>query len=253
MNLLVIGDTIIDKSIYANAVGLSLESPTLKSNYKTEKSIFGGAANVAINAHRFGSEVTFLTSVTQDYKNLFEKENPGIQIHSVGSCENIKTRVYISKGDHEYKYLQINQVNRQDLDIAIDLDLEQFDLIAISDYRCGLINQLIVDLVSKTSAVTYASSQESDLGSNLIMYSDFDFIVCNEKESKAITRRNNVIITKGPNGCEMNGLSFVPQKIKKKDIKTTIGAGDVFYASYLAKQDLSLAVGRASRYVKGTQ
>ena len=47
--VLVIGDVILDSWQYANAVGLSLESPTLKAQFTHKEQTFGGTANVVAN------------------------------------------------------------------------------------------------------------------------------------------------------------------------------------------------------------
>lgn len=251
MKLLIIGDSIIDKNVYVDAIGLSLESPTLKSNFRYEQSSFGGAASVAILASKFGADVTFVSSMSEEYRLIFSYQHPEIKLKLLSDAKNIKSRFYVSRGDNEYKYLQINDVNRNELNTKLNFDLSKYSKIAISDYRCGLINSDIVKTILHSHAVTFAASQESDLGSNLNDYKEFDFIVCNKKESKSLNRTHNVVVTKGKKGASFNGVCYAAKNIDDQKVKTTIGAGDCFYASYLVDNNIKLANERASKFILG--
>ena len=71
--VLLIGDTIIDRNVYLEAVGLSLESPTMKANYIDDSISFGGAANVAKHLSYMCEQVCFVTSlVSNNYVDLFK-------------------------------------------------------------------------------------------------------------------------------------------------------------------------------------
>ena len=95
--------------------------------------------------------------------------------------------------------------------------------------------------------ITYASSQVSSRASNYYKYENFDYIVCNEHESKLITRDENVCVTKGNKGCTMNGVDYLPYPVKNP--LNTIGAGDCFYAALLATGDPDFANKKASEFV----
>jgi bifunctional ADP-heptose synthase (sugar kinase/adenylyltransferase) len=251
MKLLVVGDSIVDRNVYTDAIGLSLESPTLKTKFRHESFEFGGAAAVAILASNFGADVTFASSMSESYRSIFETQNPKINLKLLANAQNIKSRFYVLKGDNEYKYLQINDVNRVNLNIELNFDLSIYDRIAVSDYRCGLLNHNIASDILQSGAESFAASQESDLGSNLSDYEKFDFIVCNKREQESLDRIHNVIITKGESGVCLNGLTHTPGIIEKQKIKTTIGAGDCFYASFLADSNLQLANNRSSKFILG--
>ena len=74
MKYLIVGDTIIDENIYLKANGISLETPTMKTEYLSSEINFGGAANVAINLAKCKNNVTFLTSLSSSkIKDLKKK------------------------------------------------------------------------------------------------------------------------------------------------------------------------------------
>ena len=90
--ILIVGDTIVDRNIYLEAIGLSLESPTLKTSLIKEDIKFGGAANVAKYASLLGAEVTFITSLNdKNYQNTFKNRFNVETIFIPQERTNIKT------------------------------------------------------------------------------------------------------------------------------------------------------------------
>jgi len=247
--VLIIGDTIIDKDIELKAIGLSLESPTLKTETHAESINFGGAANVAKYAHQFGLDVTFATTMSKESEYQYLEKYSLKLLNLDSSIENTKSRFYISHGDERYKYLQVNNTNKQDLSVGLNLDLDKFDVIAFSDYRCGLINNEMVFDSIKSKAKTFGASQISSKESNFEKYSKLDYLVCNKNESKSFKRRRNVLITQGKDGCKLNSVTY--PAISVPEPKNLIGAGDCFYASFLAYQNPIMANKCAAEYIRG--
>ena len=249
MKFLVIGDTIIDEEILLKAKGLSLETPTIKTEFISSKTFFGGAANVAKNLIGDNHEISFLTSLSKENLKLFSQKYPAINIFNffLGK-DNIKSRYWIQHGDAKYKYLQINNLNDfNQKSKSYDLDFNHFDVVAFSDYRCGLITPELVSKCINSSCKTYASSQISSQPSNYEYYQDVDIIVCNENEASFIDRTDNICITKGDQGCFFNGVDYAACKIKKPI--NTIGAGDCFFAAFLIAEDPTFANKRAAKFL----
>ena len=248
--ILIIGDTIIDEDINLKVIGLSLESPTFKTKTSSKKINFGGAANVARYASKFGLDVDFLTCMSVDSEKHFKNKYDINLINIDNSVENRKTRFYIEHGDSKYKHLQINETNSKSVYTNLqEKGLQKYDLIAFSDYRCGLISKHIIEKAKNSGKKTFGASQVSGKKSNLNNYEKLDYIVCNESESDTVTRRQNVLITKGDQGCEMNGTVYPAYPVK--NVETIIGAGDCFYAAFLAYECPSKSNELASRYVSG--
>ena len=248
--ILVIGDTIIDENINLKVLGLSLESPTFKTQIIDKKSFFGGASNVAKYLCKFGVEVDFITCMSKESELKFKKKYSINIINLNHLIENKKSRFYIHRGDSSYKHLQINNVNSAvEIDFPKYFDLKKYDSIAISDYRCGVVTDEVVSTVENSNSKTFGACQLSDKESRLNKFINFDYIICNEIESKTILRRKNVIITKGNKGSELNGVS--EDAFHVDNIKTTIGAGDCFYAAYLAYEDLKKANELSAKFIQG--
>lgn len=245
--VLIIGDTIIDKSVYLEAIGLSLESPTIKTSFLKEKINFGGAANVARYASYFGLDVTFATCMSEESEKSFPDTIELINLDN--TIENTKTRFYVNHGDENYKYLQINNTNKNKIGSNFQIEMNEYDIVAFSDYRCGLVTEKMISDSKMSSAKTFGASQVSSQKSNFHIYQGLDFLVCNKHEASTFSRKENVIITNGAHGCELNGVNYNSSKATK--VARTIGAGDCFYAAYLAYEDPVRANESALKYVQG--
>ena len=125
MRYLIVGDTIIDENIFLRSNGISLETPTMKTEYLYNEILFGGAANVAINLGKYEKDISFITSLSLEKISIFKKKYPTIKIiNCFQGKDHIKTRFWIKHGDANYKYLQINKTNSDKSNSLIDnLDL----------------------------------------------------------------------------------------------------------------------------------
>jgi bifunctional ADP-heptose synthase (sugar kinase/adenylyltransferase) len=237
-NILVIGDTIFDKTVNVEATGISLESPTLKGNYKNEQLNIGGAGNVVKYLKLFGCNVTFLTAIAKHDESLFA--NSCNKLINLGTQSNTKTRFWVSKQEEKYKYLQINDCGNTFIS-NIDLSLlkENYDLIYISDYRCGLISDNLIQEIQNLPYKLFVSAQLSDKKEKFFKYTNYHTAIVNEDEYNCITnnKKSNYIITLGKNGCKSI-------KNNKEEMypgypvitKNVIGAGDAFAAAYIATE-----------------
>lgn len=244
--LLIIGDTVVDQYVFTQAIGLSLESPCIKTKFVDSQSMYGGAANVARIASYLGAEVTFVTSVSKITEYQLSTQYKIKVINIKEAKDNIKSRYFIQKQNTIYQYLQINDCteNKEEASLILDHD---FDTIAFSDYRFGLIDQNIINMIKSKKITTYAASQVSSDNPNFDMYNWVNYIVCNEEESKYLPSLDNVFVTKGHNGCSYNGKEYPAYLVTT--VKQIIGAGDCFYAALLVFGDPDKANQIAAKYV----
>ena len=63
--VLVIGDIIRDIQRNCSTVGLSLESPTMKTQFENIKENLGGSANVVLNLLELGSNVDYISVINK--------------------------------------------------------------------------------------------------------------------------------------------------------------------------------------------
>ena len=233
MKLLVVGDTIVDVDVFAKAVGLSLESPTLKANFTEKKVRLGGAANVVLHLSNLGADVYFVSALSAEYE-VFLKDKAVSLINLDNSCENLKERIWISKGDSKYKYLQINKSSGVRNDIKYSSKLHaisqiSFDKIIVSDYRLGLVTEELLSFVKKRSELKLAASQLSSHEPNFNLYNEFDILVCNEEEAKYVSDHPDVCVTLGASGSKYRDKYYPTKNV---ECLSAVGAGDAFLAAF---------------------
>jgi len=206
--VLVIGDSILDESIFAKAIGISLESPTLKAaETKVEKEL-GGAYNVAKNIAALGSECYFITLLARDeYEKDFMTDNQNLNVVPIyGKKRNtIKKRYWIERGGQIYKHLQINtydSVGEHASDIirsihtAFNSYISKVDVLLFCDYRTGMLSETMVQEMIKEAkrhnVFSFANSQISDKRSNYHFYRGVDVICMNLQEAKRTCIEYNI-------------------------------------------------------------
>ena len=246
--ILVIGDTIVDKENYSTARGLSLESPTIKSNLKEKIYRLGGAANLVRHLKNFNTEIDFFTSTLGIGLDLLKQKNVNVINFSAPKL-NVKSRYWVEKGDSSYKILQVNDTHPLTCNKKVisefkeKVDIFSYEKVVVSDYRLGLVSKELVKLVSIKSNYSIGASQLSDNAPNYHWFSDFDIVVCNEDESKHTGNCKKVCITLGNRGC-MIGEKTYPTSVVEN--VTTIGAGDAFLGAFAYSNDPVAA----NKYVK---
>jgi bifunctional ADP-heptose synthase (sugar kinase/adenylyltransferase) len=209
--ILVVGDAIVDKSTYSKALGISLESPTLKAEFIKETINIGGAANVARNIAALGGYPILMTAI-DDNSIVDELKKSGVLLfNSWFYSTNVKHRFYVQQGNETYKHFQLNQQSRaldvvdaQHLVQSLENFLNKIDVIAFSDYRLGFINEELRNAIFayaiKRNIPVYAASQVSSKEPNFDFYAGVDYLSMNHNEAKSI-------------------IDQWPDKVKRKKIK----------------------------------
>ncbi|MAH49635.1 hypothetical protein CMI37_27680 [Candidatus Pacearchaeota archaeon] len=261
--ILLVGDTIIDKHVYLEAIGLSLESPTIKTQFREESIIFGGAANVAKHLSFFSDHVDFVTSINSEILRSTFEERYKLKLTNLRQKkDNIKSRFWIDRGDSKYKYLQINDINKdpsKEKEFTLN---SSYDVIAVSDYRCHLIDEAIISTIRDSTFDTYIASQVSSKKNNFDSYRGFNNFVMNKSEahsyytpwSSSVLDRlgtSRIFVTNGDKGSRVyykEGCS--EHDAFKTEMISTMGAGDAYYAALIASSgDADFANLWASYYV----
>jgi sugar/nucleoside kinase (ribokinase family) len=253
--VLVVGDTIVDKDIFLDAVGLSLESPTLKTNFVSEQKSLGGAANVAKLIGLLGSECTFFTGLSDPELLRSLYEDFGVKTISCDrGRDNTKTRYWISRGDETYKYLQVNDCGYAS-PASESFSVDGYDVVLVCDYRCGFVTDAVVDRCRGFAGTKFVSSQMSDRGSNMNRYMGFDCSLMNESEdSCCAVSFPKKIVTMGNRGSKtvMTDLQPIHHESVPVNASNTIGAGDAFCAAYVCTENGEFSNMFASRYLSLT-
>ena len=159
--VLVIGDMVADEYLIGRPTRISREAPVLILELDEERTIPGGASNVAVNACSLGSEV-FLAGVVgadlpgQKLRNAIEK----LHMHQAGIITDqtrpTSTKTRIMAGSPQIVQQHIVRLDRVDTsDIAepskgkiidyIRAALPTIDAVVLSDYENGVISPEIIE------------------------------------------------------------------------------------------------------------
>ncbi len=155
VNILVVGDVMIDRFWWGSVSRISPEAPVPVVNLKTTSLAPGGAANVAANISGLGAN-PFLVGIVGDDEEakLLPKVLSAANISSeflVASASRpttVKTRIIahnqqIVRIDHESKEF-LNEIDEEKVWQKISVLLNKIEVIVISDYGKGLLTDYLI-------------------------------------------------------------------------------------------------------------
>lgn len=263
--ILVIGDIILDKYFHGKVKRISPEAPVPVILKQYEKTVPGGAANVANNLNKLESNVMLV--------GIAGNDNNGELLASILSDEGIKTDVVkgenptvtkiriigehqqICRLDVEQDTPMTSQV-KQGLHDTIVKQIHEHDLVVISDYDKGVVNpesaQLIINEAKKSKVPVVIDPKKKDWK----LYEGATVITPNLKEFNEICNRlqldednlidsgkyirdkfklDNLLVTLSEKGMmlitdeEIHHIETV-----KKEVFDVSGAGDTVIATLAA-------------------
>ncbi len=260
LNVLVIGDTIIDEYHYCRPLGKSSKSPTISSILLREEAYAGGVLAIANHLEQFAGSVDLITCLgAKDERRemIEEKLSPAIKrtyfVRPDGPTP-IKRRYldhYLSIKLFEVTFMNDEPVSGA-LEASIIAELEKklpaCDLVLVADFGHGVMSPAIIDLLQKSGKylVVNAQTNSNNYGFNYITkYGRVDYISIDEAELRLpfgakrepldglidklqeITHANEVQITLGQKGSiyrRGKSQSLTPAFATR--IKDSVGAGD---------------------------
>jgi rfaE bifunctional protein kinase chain/domain len=195
LNILVIGDTMIDAYYIGTINRMSPEAPVPIVSFDKKDHRPGGAANVALNLKSMGANVTLCTVVGMDsegaeLKSLLEQENiitDGV-FFDKSRPTTVKTRViadehHLLRMDHESTQ-PINLELEQQILNFIGNTIDEADAIIFEDYNKGLLTQtLITEIISLANSKNIPSIVDPKKD-NFLAYTNCSLFKPNRKEIK---------------------------------------------------------------------
>lgn len=157
VNVLIVGDVMIDRYLRGNVTRISPEAPVPVVNLEAEDLRLGGAANVALNVKAMGANPILCSVVGDDddgtiFRNLLPEygmSNEGI-LHSTERRTSVKTRV-MAGAQH---LLRLDQEDTHDLSaseakqllsaIRQVLDEQKIQVILFQDYNKGILSPPVI-------------------------------------------------------------------------------------------------------------
>ena len=277
VQVLVIGDIMVDHFIYGNVSRISPEAPVPIVDVYKEEILLGGSANVINNIHSIGGQVIGVGVIGNDIESKlvideFKKRNLRISglVTDTTRRTTLKTRIVA----HSQQVVRFDKETRKDLDTKILKDImkyvvsiiDEIDCIVISDYNKGVVSRVLLDslrVLNKDNVPICVDPKKSDFS----IFSHADIVTPNLQEAQAaipydINEYNlskvghdilykydleSVLITQGEKGMtlfEKNGevieSHYLPTEAKQ--VYDVTGAGDTVIGI------LSLALGTGASY-----
>lgn len=213
LNVLVIGESIIDEYIFCETIGKSGKEPVLNIRKLFSKKYLGGGLAICKNLSSFCSNISFLSYLGEkkDEKSFItrrlQKNIKTFFVNKKNSPTIIKRR-FLENGSN-IKTLGVYTVNDDFLNAREESKIiskikklsKKTDLIIVSDYGHGLVTKKIAKLISSFKNKYYVNAQlnSSNLGNhNLENYKNPKAIVINENELRHELRdKNSSVITLG--------------------------------------------------------
>ena len=190
LKFLVIGDVMLDRYVIGEVSRISPEAPVPVLTVKEEKSVAGGASNVALNLRSLGSSVETIGWFGAD-----QKGNKLVEILSTADVKvdtnfRFSSAPTISKSRVTASNQQICRVDREahvadyspDLRVLGDLlipKVKTADAVIISDYGKGFVTNELLELVSSHARFVAIDPKPS----RLLKYSGPDLLTPNRLEA----------------------------------------------------------------------
>jgi len=263
LNVLVIGDTILDEYQYCNAIGKSSKDPVLALKYESHDLFAGGVLAVANHVANFADKVQLVTVLGErdSYEDFIRSQlrhnvSPYFAVQD-GAPTLIKKRfiegyslnklfeVYVmdDSGLPENKDREVCNLLRE--------ELPKYDLVIVADFGHGAISDNMVKVLREHSRFLAVNTQANagNRGFHAVSrYPGADYVCIAEHEARLELRDlksearplsynlleklgcSRLVITRGKMGCAVysknKGFVKVPSFAQK--IVDRVGAGDAF-------------------------
>jgi len=267
LNVLVIGEAIIDEYVFCEALGKSGKESVLALREQKHDKYLGGVLPIAKNIANFCDNISLISYLGEKNEEVnFIKKNLDKKIKTFfvnkEKSPTIIKRRYLDKVDRK-KILGIYKINDDEINQAIELkilnklkkNIKKFDLVLVADYGHGLITKNITKFLIKHSKFLVANAQVNSSNisyHNLSKYNKVNALVINASELrqelrsrdgniqklttnlKQVLKLKNILVTKGKDGAilinQKNKLYECPAFAN--NVVDKVGAGDTLLALF---------------------
>jgi D-beta-D-heptose 7-phosphate kinase/D-beta-D-heptose 1-phosphate adenosyltransferase len=197
LNILVVGDLILDVFAYGEVNRISPEAPVPVVVVKREFNALGGAANVAANLTALTVNTYIAGIIGNDNHGkllenlLYEKAIKNCLLIRDNRRTTVKTRVIagsqqVVRFDYEEK-INLDDVNAKNLLGRIEKIFDCLDAIIISDYGKGMITKFLIDNLINLARKHNKIISVDPKVENFYLYNNVTCITPNQKEASEAT------------------------------------------------------------------
>ena len=229
LNVLIIGDVMIDNYLWGKVDRISPEAPVPIVSVQKKESRLGGAANVAINVQALGANPILCAVIGGDangraFLDLLQQMNMSSEglFQSNDRPTTVKTRVI----GNNHQMLRVDEEKEEDINafekkqlinrVTAIINRKKIDVIIFEDYDKGLISKSLIDQVIKLARQKNISVAADPKKRNFNLYRHIDLFKPNLKEL-----RDGMKID-----LEKNNIDELKSAVKKlsaeHDIKNTL-------------------------------
>ena len=238
----IIGDVMLDSWIEGDCDRVSPEAPVIVLKEKTKDFNVGGAGNLALNLSNLGTDTWLYGAVGKDIAGhkiieILLQNNISSRVCQDAEITTIKTRMVGQNGQHLLRVDKESLYTKSTVEDQLLKDLEQTDVILVSDYDKGVIQK---DTVQKI--LTKCKNVYVDPKQGFSKYIGAFLVKPNMKEYEAWFGKFNIsiaqdrcksnlwtwlIVTDGANGIHVVSKdSYKHIKGNAIEVSDVSGAGD---------------------------
>lgn len=266
LNVLLIGETIIDEYVFCEALGKSGKEPVLALRNISTEQYLGGTAAVANHLADFCDSITLISALgeSREYeefvnKNLAEnikadfisKDNSPtiLKKRFVDNLTNTKTLGVYSINDEN-----LSSTNEKNFRGIIEKKISSYDLVIVTDYGHGLISEATAKWISDQAPYIALNAQINAANRGyhtLNKYNKVDCVIINEGELRHELRSRdgnledlmknlseemqtkNLVVTRGNQGATLYNSKtkkFITCPAFASKVVDKIGSGDAMLA-----------------------
>lgn len=268
LNVLVVGDVIIDKYTYCSVQGLMSKDMGYSAKICHSEEYLGGAVAIARHLSSFTENVTLLSIIGDEEeirRRLFGElsDSIGLELFYSTQFPTIVKQRYLTRNAKREEYRKVLAINnipektqyekevKEAFKEKLSEKLENSDVVFLCDFGHGLIDGEVIELIQRKAKylVLNCQTNSSNYGLNIITkYTRADAFTLDQKELKlafpiyaddeeASLRKleehlhGNGWLTRGSYGAWgiANGV-VVSCPAFTLTVKDTVGAGDAFFA-----------------------
>lgn len=233
LNILVIGDTIVDEYITCEPLGMSQEDPTIVVSPLFTETFIGGAAIVASHAKTLGANVEFISVCGDDDSAIYvQDELNKLNIQTSIFTDTTRPTTLKQRFRANTKtMLRVNHLKQhgisKNIQIQIIEKIEQsaasLNLIIFSDFSYGVLTNELINkitmIANKNNIIMTADSQSSSQVGDISKFLNMTLVTPTEREIRLSLNDFK------------SGLVVLSQNLSKKSnakyIFTTLGAEGV--------------------------
>lgn len=163
--ILVVGDMILDHYVFGTADRISQEAPVPIVHVTKEKSVPGGAANVAMNIKALGGEATACGVVGNDHEGnqirerlneadilmhetvvILDRNDTEMPFHTTVKTRIVAAKQQIVRIDREQE-LKMSESSLRMFCLKVNEAMMECDAVVIADYSKGTVRQEVVNAI----------------------------------------------------------------------------------------------------------